>query len=192
MKAEHGSRFSHLSNNAAKALKFFNELEDFCKLNPGSLKLRELLNLIRKHENLIKSELKSISACWLLVLNPLWITLRKSNAKDSVALIDKFTDFAKAIQKSSEIKPAVKVYNPVFNTFMHEFDQSCIETHILNAITTDQNDEVLNETIQKMLKLAADYMLKLSNSWVRDTVPDAPVPFSNQVNILLMITNHVT
>ena len=60
MKAEHGSRFSHLSNNAAKALKFFDELEDFCKLNPGSLKLRELLNLIRKHENLIKSELKSI------------------------------------------------------------------------------------------------------------------------------------
>ena len=109
--------------------------------------------------------------------------MRKSNAKDSVALIDKFTNFAEAIQKSSVIKPAVKVYNPVFNTFMHEFDQSCIEAHILNAITTDQNDEVLNETIQKMLKLAADYMLKLSNTWVRDTVPDAPVPFSNQVNI---------
>ena len=108
MKAEHGSRFSHISNNAAKALKYFDELIDFCKMNGSSPKLHKLLFVIRKDENLIKSELESIAACWFLILEPLWTTLRKSHAKQTVEFIDQFTNYAEAIQKPSAIKPAVR------------------------------------------------------------------------------------
>ena len=67
--------------------------------------------------------------------------------------------------------------------YVELIDQSCTQAHIVSAIKINQDNEILNTTIQNMLKAAVDYMLKLSNSWVRDSVPDASVPFSNQVNI---------
>jgi hypothetical protein len=192
MKPEHGSRFSHVSNNAGKALLYFDEMIDFCKLNGHSMKLRELHRLMTVHENLIKSELQSLAACWFLILDPLWITLRHSIAKDSVQLIDQFTDYAKTMQDASN--PSVLVSNPANNPFMHmhapAFEDSSIEANILSAIPINQDNEVLNESLKKMLKSAADYMLKLSNNWVRDSIPDAPVPFSNQVTILINFVFH--
>jgi hypothetical protein len=45
--------------------------------------------------------LQAFLVCWYMVLLPLWITLRKSNAHKSLQLIDAFTDYAAKIQFDS-------------------------------------------------------------------------------------------
>ena len=101
-------------------------------------------------------------------------------------MIDEFTGFAEVIQNDSSHQPAVKVYDTAFNTFMPStvFEESSIQANIITAIRENKDNVVLNQSIKNMLKSAADYMTKLSNSWDRDALPDASVPFSNQVNIL--------
>ena len=101
-------------------------------------------------------------------------------------MIDEFTGFAEGIQNDSSHQSAVKVYDTAFNTFMPStvFEESSIQANIITAIRENKDNVVLNQSIKNMLKSAADYMTKLSNSWDRDALPDAFVPFSNQVNIL--------
>jgi hypothetical protein len=186
MKAEHGSRFSHVSTNAAKALQFFDQLKDFCELNGQSKKLRELLRQINENENLIKAEMQSIAGCWFLILEPLWTDLRKAHARASVKLIDEFTTFAAAIENDSSVQPTGKVYDTESNPFMQstEIELSSIQANLVTAIRENKDDVILNQSIVKMLQSAAGYMTKLSNKWDRDSVPESSVPFSNQVIIL--------
>ena len=65
-----------------------------------------------------------------------------------------------------------------------EIELSCIQANLVTVIRENKDDVVLNQSIGKMLQSAAGYMTKLSNNWDRDSVPEASVPFSNQVIIL--------
>ena len=189
MKREHGSRFSHTSHNAVNALLFVTELRDFAANNGHSIKLRELENEFSKHESLIKAELQAMAACWFLVLSPLWIHLRKSHAKPSLDVIDSFTNFAKYSESDLTMKVTDKVSNPSYNSFMHLHSpitdsEAVLRDTLIGMIQENHESADLNGSIKKMLKGASSYMLKLSDKWVRDAIPDESVkfPFSNQVN----------
>jgi hypothetical protein len=195
MKREHGSRFSHVSHNAVTALMFFDELVLFAHQNSNSKKLQTLSNQVQENEDLIKSELQAIAACWFLIISPLWITLRKSHAQKSLKLIDDFTSFATAIQAQSSLEPSLKVKDPWYNDFMYinsendEFDDTSLEGKLVAMVQNNHKSTRLNQSIKMMLKAASTYMLKLSNNWLRECIPDASVsfPFSNQVHILMFI-----
>ena len=197
MKREHGCRFSHVSHNAATSLMFFDELILFADQNGNSKKLHEMRQEIRKNKDLIRNELQSIAACWFLILSPLWDTLKKSNANVSLKLIDEFTTFSTAIQAESSLAAASKVTDGLFNNFMypkdvyHEFAATSLEGKLIDMVKRNEESMDLNLSIKKMLKAASGYMLKLSNNWTRDHIPDASVkvPFSNQVYFLLFTVN---
>lgn len=194
MKPEHGSRFSHVCHNAGNILKFFNELVLFAKENCNSVKMQELSHQVGYQEETIKTELQALASCWFLILSPLWIKLRRSNAKASLTLIDDFTAFTEELQKKTSLPTSVKISNSHFNQFVNldDTDQQFepLSRDLVEMIQINQEKTQLNDLIEIMLKAAAAYMVKLSKNWVRDAIPDASIkfPFSNQVNSLYIFT----
>ena len=199
MKAEHGSRFSHVSHNAATILYFWDELVDFANVQTKSVKLQELSRQVRDHKDEIVSELQALASCWYLILSPLWIKLRRSIAHTSLQLIDDFTEFAMKIQNNSSLEPSLNLSNPDHNKFMNlinfdnQFEEAAslevklirkFQTNLVISVQSNHTSPQLNKTIKKMLQAASTYMLKLSHKWIRDAIPDASVkfPFSNQVH----------
>jgi hypothetical protein len=189
MKAEHGSRFSHTSQNAANAIIYFEELMEFVKLNGKSAKLQEINNQVSKHESLIKSELQALAACWYLILYPLWIRLRSAHASKSLDLIDQFTDFSATVQVNVSMEVSRKISNSSFNKFMdlnapdYKDENTSLKAAVRNLVICNYDCLELNDSILKMLKGASEYMKKLSDTWIREAIPDATIkfPFSNQV-----------
>ena len=193
MKAEHGSRFSHVSNNAATFLKWFNEIVLFAEENGHSVKMQTFSNLVRKQREIIKNELTALASCWFLVLSPLWIKLRKSNATTSLNLIDTFTTFSENLQEASDKPTSLQVADPEINKIMNlddtdrQFEPSSHD--LVTMITIEHEKTQLNESIKRMLKEASAYMTKLSKNWIRADVPDESIkfPFSNQVQSFNLI-----